>query len=64
MGLPFPVAGAVEVTGQAQFHPRRYLLALAGGIEAHGGRLFEDTTVLGLEEGEPCRLSTSTRRLR
>lgn len=59
-GLPFPVAGAVEVTGQVQFHPRKYLLALARDIVAHGGRIHEDTTVLGLEEGTPCRLSTST----
>ncbi|XMA39134.1 FAD-dependent oxidoreductase [Streptomyces albogriseolus] len=40
-GLPFPVAGAVMVTDQAQFHPRRYLLALADDIEAHGGRVYE-----------------------
>ncbi|MEV8593203.1 FAD-dependent oxidoreductase [Streptomyces sp. NPDC052012] len=59
-GLPFPVAGAVEVTGQAQFHPRKYLLALAGDLLAHGGSIFEDTTVLGLEEGSPCRVSTAT----
>ncbi|WP_371668568.1 FAD-dependent oxidoreductase [Streptomyces sp. NBC_00289] len=59
-GLPFPVAGAVRVTGQAQFHPRKYLLALVGDLLAHGGRVYEDTTVLGLEEGEPCRLSTAT----
>ncbi|GAB2717408.1 FAD-dependent oxidoreductase [Streptomyces bullii] len=59
-GLPFPVAGAVEVTGQAQFHPRKYLLALAADLVARGGRIFEDTTVLGLDEGEPCRLSTAT----
>ncbi|WP_437033918.1 FAD-dependent oxidoreductase [Streptomyces sp. enrichment culture] len=58
-GLPFPVAGAVEVTGQAQFHPRRFLLALADDLVARGGRIHEDTTVLGLEEGEPCRLSTA-----
>ncbi|MFH8976538.1 FAD-dependent oxidoreductase [Streptomyces sp. NPDC017890] len=57
-GLPFPVAGAVKVTGQAQFHPRKYLLALAGDLEAHGGRIFENTTVHGLDEGEPCRVST------
>jgi glycine/D-amino acid oxidase-like deaminating enzyme/nitrite reductase/ring-hydroxylating ferredoxin subunit len=59
-GLPFPVAGAVRVTGQAQFHPRKYLLALAADLVEHGGRIFEDTTVLGLDEGEPCRLSTTT----
>ncbi|CAM5636141.1 putative Rieske 2Fe-2S iron-sulfur protein YhfW [Streptomyces afghaniensis 772] [Streptomyces afghaniensis] len=59
-GLPFPVAGAVRVTGQAQFHPRKYLLALAADLVEQGGRIFEDTTVLGLDEGEPCRLSTTT----
>ncbi|MFF9804813.1 FAD-dependent oxidoreductase [Streptomyces coeruleorubidus] len=58
-GLPFPVAGAVRVTGQAQFHPRKYLLALAADLVEHGGRIFEDTTVVGLDEGEPCRLSTT-----
>ncbi|GAA2518401.1 FAD-dependent oxidoreductase [Streptomyces levis] len=59
-GLPFEVAGAVRVTGQAQFHPRKYLLALAADLVEGGGRIFEDTTVLGLDEGEPCRLSTAT----
>ncbi|MEU7208583.1 FAD-dependent oxidoreductase [Streptomyces sp. NPDC044989] len=57
-GLPFPVAGAVKVTGQAQFHPLKYLRALAADLEAHGGRIFEDTTVQGLDEGEPCRVRT------
>ncbi|MER5215247.1 FAD-dependent oxidoreductase [Streptomyces sp. NPDC002838] len=59
-GLPFPVAGAVRVTGQAQFHPRKYLLALADDVLAHGGHIHEHTTVIGLEEGEPCRLTTDT----
>ncbi|MFI8190068.1 FAD-dependent oxidoreductase [Streptomyces sp. NPDC085946] len=58
--LPFPVAGAVEVTGQAQFHPRKYLLALAEDLVARGGRIHEDTTVVGLDEGEPCRVSTTS----
>ncbi|WP_282700341.1 FAD-dependent oxidoreductase [Streptomyces sp. CC219B] len=57
-GLPFPVAGAVRVTGQAQFHPRKYLLALADDLAAQGGLLYENTAVLGLDEGEPCRLAT------
>ncbi|GAA3214005.1 hypothetical protein GCM10020256_14470 [Streptomyces thermocoprophilus] len=57
-GLPFSVAGAVRVTGQAQFHPRRYLLALAEDLVARGGQLYEGTRVTGLEEGEPCRLAT------
>ncbi|CAL9388455.1 FAD-dependent oxidoreductase [Streptomyces sp. enrichment culture] len=58
-GLPFPVAGAVEVTGGAQFHPRSYLLALARDLVARGGRILEDTTVTGLDEGGPCRVSTA-----
>ncbi|AZQ32691.1 FAD-dependent oxidoreductase [Streptomyces cyaneochromogenes] len=56
--LPFPVAGAVRVTGQAQFHPRKYLLALADDLRRRGGSVYEDTRVVGLTEGEPCVLST------
>ncbi|MHC3469615.1 FAD-dependent oxidoreductase [Streptomyces sp. 7R007] len=59
-GLPFPIAGAVKVTGQAQFHPLKYLRALTDDLLAHGGRVYEQTTVHGLDEGEPCRLSTGT----
>jgi len=56
--LPFPVAGAVRVTGQAQFHPRKYLRALADDLRRRGGVVYEDTRVVGLSEGEPCVLST------
>lgn len=56
-GLPFAVGGAVRVSGQAQFHPRKYLLALAEGLRARGGRIFERTRVTGLSEGSPCRVT-------
>ncbi|MGW5478417.1 FAD-dependent oxidoreductase [Streptomyces sp. NPDC004008] len=56
--LPYPVAGAVRVTGQAQFHPRKYLLALADALEQRGARLYEHTRVVGLDESDPCRLRT------
>ncbi|MGK5533611.1 FAD-dependent oxidoreductase [Streptomyces sp. URMC 129] len=56
-GLPFPVAGAVRVEHQAQFHPRAFLLALADDLVARGGRIHEDTRITGLTEGEPCRLT-------
>ncbi|MEU3962817.1 FAD-dependent oxidoreductase [Streptomyces buecherae] len=56
--LPFPVAGAVRVGGQAQFHPRRFLLALAAGVVARGGRVYERSRVTGLHEGSPCRVTT------
>ncbi|MFJ7150764.1 FAD-dependent oxidoreductase [Streptomyces sp. NPDC100445] len=57
-GLPFPVAGAVRVSGQAQFHPVKYLRAITADLLAHGGRVYEHTRVTGLTEGEPCRLTT------
>jgi glycine/D-amino acid oxidase-like deaminating enzyme/nitrite reductase/ring-hydroxylating ferredoxin subunit len=57
-GLPFPVAGAVRVEDQAQFHPRKYLLGLAEDLTRRGGRIFERTRVVGLEEGTPCRVVT------
>ncbi|MEV6653680.1 FAD-dependent oxidoreductase [Streptomyces sp. NPDC051219] len=58
-GLPFAVAGAVRVEDQAQFHPRKYLLALADDVEARGGRIHERTRVAHLKEGEPCRVRTA-----
>ncbi|MGW1004333.1 FAD-dependent oxidoreductase [Streptomyces sp. NPDC002520] len=56
--LPYPVAGAVRVTGQAQFHPVKYLHALADDLRDRGGTLHEGTRVTGLTEGAPCVLST------
>ena len=56
--LPFQVAGAVQVTGQVQFHPRKYLLALAEDLCRRGGAVYEGTRVTGLTEGEPCVLTT------
>ena len=56
--LPFPIAGAVRFDNQAQFHPRKYLLAFADGIVAAGGRIFEETRALDVEEGTPCRVGT------
>lgn len=57
-GLPFPVAGAIRVEHQAQFHPRKYLLGLAEDLTRRGGRIFERTRAVDLEEGEPCRVMT------
>ncbi|MFI9122300.1 FAD-dependent oxidoreductase [Streptomyces bikiniensis] len=57
-GLPYPVAGAVRVEGQAQFHPRKYLLALVADLVGRGGKVYERTRVVSLDEGEPCRLTT------
>lgn len=56
--LPFPVSAAVRVGNQAQFHPRKYLLALADDITARGGVIHERTRVTGLAEGSPCKVTT------
>jgi glycine/D-amino acid oxidase-like deaminating enzyme/nitrite reductase/ring-hydroxylating ferredoxin subunit len=57
-GLPFRVAGAVRVEDQAQFHPRAYLLGLAADLVRRGGRIFEGSRAVGLDEGDPCRVTT------
>jgi glycine/D-amino acid oxidase-like deaminating enzyme/nitrite reductase/ring-hydroxylating ferredoxin subunit len=59
-GLPFEVAAAIRVEDQAQFHPRRYLLALADDLIRHSGQIFERTRITELKQGEPCRLATES----
>ena len=56
-GLPFPTGGAVRVADQAQFHPRKYLLALAEDFRRLGGVIFERTRVTDLSEGNPCEVT-------
>ncbi len=56
--LPFPVKAAVRFDNQAQFHPRKYLLALAQDIPGGGSYIFEETRVVDVEEGEPCVVTT------
>lgn len=56
--LPFKIAGAVKLDWQAQFHPRKYLLALAQLIDGDGSYVFEKTRARNVEEGEPCSVTT------
>lgn len=58
-GLPFAVAGAVRFTGQAQFHPRRWLLELATRIPGDGSTVVTAARALGLTEGDPCVVETT-----
>jgi glycine/D-amino acid oxidase-like deaminating enzyme/nitrite reductase/ring-hydroxylating ferredoxin subunit len=48
--LPIDVAGAVRVSGQAQFHPRKWLLGLAEAIERLGGVIVEQARVERVDE--------------
>src|SRR5688500_7110522 len=57
--LPYPVAGAVRFEDQAEFHPRRFVLALAALIPGDGSHVFEHTRATGVSEGKPCRVETT-----
>jgi glycine/D-amino acid oxidase-like deaminating enzyme/nitrite reductase/ring-hydroxylating ferredoxin subunit len=57
--LPFEIRGAIEFANQARFHPRKYLLALAGKIPGDGSYIFEKTRALNIEEEDKtCRVTT------
>ena len=64
VGLPYPVAAAIRVDGQAQFHPRRYCLGLAEAIVTAGGAVYEHSRVLDVDDGVPCRVRTDAGDLR
>jgi glycine/D-amino acid oxidase-like deaminating enzyme/nitrite reductase/ring-hydroxylating ferredoxin subunit len=56
--LPLSVERALRVDNQAEFQPRAYVLALARGIDGDGSHIFEQTHVVEIEEGKPCRVTT------
>jgi glycine/D-amino acid oxidase-like deaminating enzyme len=56
--LPFSVEGAMRFENQAQFHIRKYLLALAEEIPGDGSHLFERTRATDVNDGEPCTVAT------
>ena len=56
--LPWPVAGALRHPGQAQFHPRRYLLHLAQSIQGDGSHIVENTRATDVHDDMPCRVET------
>jgi glycine/D-amino acid oxidase-like deaminating enzyme/nitrite reductase/ring-hydroxylating ferredoxin subunit len=57
--LPYPVAGAIRFENQAEFHPRRFLLALAGLIPGDGSHVFERTRATAVADGQPSRIETT-----
>jgi glycine/D-amino acid oxidase-like deaminating enzyme/nitrite reductase/ring-hydroxylating ferredoxin subunit len=57
--LSIRVDGALRVERQAQFQPLQYLRDLAGQLVSSGGQIFERTGMLDVDEGKPCRVSTT-----
>lgn len=56
--LPFKVLGAMQFANQAQFHPRKYLLALAAAIDGEDCHIFEQSRAVKFLEGEPHTVIT------
>lgn len=57
--LPFKIKAAVKFDNQAQFHPRKYLLALAKDIPGNGSHIFEGTKALDIEKGNEYSVTTN-----
>jgi glycine/D-amino acid oxidase-like deaminating enzyme/nitrite reductase/ring-hydroxylating ferredoxin subunit len=60
-GLPFDVLAALRFTGQAQFHPTRYVAGLARTIPGDGCHLFERSRAV---DYEPDRVTTDRGTIR
>lgn len=59
-GQNFPIAGAIQLTGQARFHPRKYLLDLAKRFIANGGTIVEGARALKVtEDAEGVEVETT-----
>ncbi|MGI5901045.1 MAG: FAD-dependent oxidoreductase [Desulfitobacteriia bacterium] len=56
--LPLEVKGALRFDNQAQFHPRKYALALAKAISHKNCAIYEQSRVVDIEEGVNYILTT------
>lgn len=61
--LPFDVHAAVEFAGQFHFHPLAYLTELSRLFVEAGGRVFERSAALAVEESRPSVVRTSEGRV-
>lgn len=50
--LPINIKGAVKFEAQAQFHPRKFMLAIADEFVRLGGKIYENTKAINLKPGE------------
>lgn len=62
--LPYEIAGAVRFAHQAQFHPRKFLLALAEHFTANGGVIYEQTKATDITPGDPHTVATELGELK
>ncbi len=64
VSLPFKTVSAIKYENQAQFHPRKYLLALSEYIIGEGDYVFEKTRVLDVKYGEIKEIITDQGTIR
>jgi len=62
--LPYPVAGAVRLADQVEFHPLKYVLGLARAVHGDGSAVFERTRATDLAHARPIRVDTTHGPLR
>jgi glycine/D-amino acid oxidase-like deaminating enzyme len=57
--LPFRTGPAIKYENQAQFHPRKYLLALSEYINGNGSYIFERTCAINVKNGKTKEVVTN-----
>jgi glycine/D-amino acid oxidase-like deaminating enzyme/nitrite reductase/ring-hydroxylating ferredoxin subunit len=57
--LPYEVAGALRVDGQAQFHPWKYVAALVRRVDGDGSCVFEATRATAVRGSGPYEVETA-----
>jgi glycine/D-amino acid oxidase-like deaminating enzyme/nitrite reductase/ring-hydroxylating ferredoxin subunit len=62
--LPYPVAAAVRFEDQAEFHVRKYLLALAAQLEGDGSHVFEHSRAVEVDTYEGLTVKTAGGRVK
>lgn len=62
--LPFQVKAALRYENQAQFHPLKYLKALARQITDKGSYIFENTVAVDISGDPPAILSRDGKKVR
>lgn len=62
LGLPFEIKAAVKFENQAQFHPLKYLHAIAKEIPGDGSNIYEHTKAIDVDDEETCTVTTSSRK--
>jgi glycine/D-amino acid oxidase-like deaminating enzyme/nitrite reductase/ring-hydroxylating ferredoxin subunit len=59
----FDTGPSLRFPRQAQFHPLKYLAAMAQAIEGVGGQIFNKTHAEDFRDGSPCEVKTDKGRL-